>query len=204
MTAARESGSPRAPATAALGAIFLLAGLGFHLIAAVVCGIALLGLAMGAVIWVELATAGGRLERQPGPGRLEESEPYPLRILLRRTLVPPPGGELIDTLIDRSVARGDGGWTRPASSFVTRSASGSASSTPAGPRSWWCFHESTPFAGWARAPSRGGSPPARATRATRHPGGVAWRNSRSMGCGPTVTEAPRAGFTGQPWRARAR
>jgi uncharacterized protein (DUF58 family) len=106
MTAARESGSPRAPATAALGAVFLLAGLGFHLIAAVVCGIALLGLAMGAVIWVELATAGGRLERQPGPGRLEESEPYPLRILLRRTLVPPPGGELIDPLIDRSVPVG--------------------------------------------------------------------------------------------------
>ncbi|HEY3191511.1 MAG TPA: hypothetical protein VGJ61_01920, partial [Solirubrobacterales bacterium] len=106
MTAARESGSPRAPLTAALGALFLLTGLGFHLIAALVCGIALLALALGAVAWVELATAGGRLERESGPGRIEESEPYALRLRLQRTLLPPPGGELIDPLLDRSVPVG--------------------------------------------------------------------------------------------------
>ncbi len=106
MNAPRESGTPRAPATAALGAALTLTGLAFGLTAALVCGIALLLLAIGAVAWVELATVGGRLEREAGPARLEESEPYPLRIAVRRTLVPPPGGELIDPLLDRSVPVG--------------------------------------------------------------------------------------------------
>ena len=70
-----ESDSPRAPATAALGATFILAGLGFDLVGALLCGVALLSLAAGAVIWVELASRGGRLEREPGPRRLEEGAP---------------------------------------------------------------------------------------------------------------------------------
>ncbi|HEX3562330.1 MAG TPA: hypothetical protein VHU24_05780, partial [Solirubrobacterales bacterium] len=108
---AREPGSPRAPATAALGATLTVVGLAFGLAAALVCGIGLLALALGAVAWVELATIGGRLERRPGPSRLEESEPYPLRIALRRTLLPPPGGELTDPLLDLSVPVGPR-WTR--------------------------------------------------------------------------------------------
>src|SRR5919198_1627926 len=103
--------SPRAPATAALGATFVLVGLGFGLTAALVCGLALLGLAIVAVGWVELATRGGRLERVPGPTRLEESQPYPLRIRLLRTLLPPPGGELSDPLLDRSLPVGPR-WSR--------------------------------------------------------------------------------------------
>jgi uncharacterized protein (DUF58 family) len=117
MTPASESGSPRAPATVALGAGLTLAGLGFGLAAALVSGIALLGLAFGAVAWVELATIGGRLERSPGPGRIEESDPFPLRIALRRTLVPPPGGELIDPLLDRSIRVGPR-WPRSISRGV--------------------------------------------------------------------------------------
>jgi uncharacterized protein (DUF58 family) len=101
----------RAPTTAKLGVAFVLAGLGFGLTAALVCGIALLGLTIGAVGWVELATRGGRLERLPGPGRLEESQPFPLRIQLRRTLLPPPGGELSDPLLERSVPIGPR-WSR--------------------------------------------------------------------------------------------
>jgi uncharacterized protein (DUF58 family) len=111
MRTASEAGSPRAPATLLLGAVFLLAGLGFGLTAALVCGIALLALAVGAVAWVELASLGGRLERPAGPARIEESEPYPLRIRLRRTLVPPPGGELTDPLLDRGVSVGPR-WSR--------------------------------------------------------------------------------------------
>jgi uncharacterized protein (DUF58 family) len=106
MDAAREAPAPRAPATAALGVTFILVGLGFGLTAALVCGIALLGLAIVAVGWVELATLRGRLERLPGPARLEESEPYPLRIRLQRTILPPPGGELTDPLLERSVPVG--------------------------------------------------------------------------------------------------
>ena len=97
--------------TAALGAALTLVGLGFGLDAALVCGIALLLLALGAVAWVELATRRGRLVRQPGPGRLEESEPYSLRIALQRTLVPPPGGELTDPLLHRAVPVGPR-WSR--------------------------------------------------------------------------------------------
>ena len=107
----REPGSPRAPVTAGLGAALTLDGLGFGLVAALVCGIALLSLAIGAVAWVELATVRGGLEREPGPGRLEESEPYPLLIALRRTLLPPPGGELIDPLLDRGIPVGPR-WSR--------------------------------------------------------------------------------------------
>ena len=106
MTGTGEAAAPRAPATAALGVVFILVGLGFGLTAALVCGVALLGLAIVAVGWVELATLGGRLERLPGPRRLEESEAYLLRIRLRRTLLPPPGGELSDPLLERSVPVG--------------------------------------------------------------------------------------------------
>jgi uncharacterized protein (DUF58 family) len=107
----RREAAPRAPATAVLGVIFVLVGLGFGLTAALVCGIALLGLAIVAVGWVELASVGGRLEREPGPGRLEESEPYPVRIRLRRTLLPPPGGELTDPLLEHGVPVGPR-WSR--------------------------------------------------------------------------------------------
>ena len=91
MDRSKESAAPRAPATAGLGLVFLLVGIGFGLTAAIVCGIALLGLALGAVGWVELSTLRGRLERVSGPGRIEESEAYPLRIRLRHTLRPSPG-----------------------------------------------------------------------------------------------------------------
>jgi len=111
MKATEPEGSPRAPATAALGAAFALVGLGFDLEAATVCGVALLGLALVAIGWVELSTRGGRLERLPGPGRLEESEAYPLRIRLQRTVLPPPGGELTDPLLDRGVSVGPR-WSR--------------------------------------------------------------------------------------------
>lgn len=118
MTAAGQSGSPRAPATAILGAVFILAGLGFGLTAALVCGVALLAVAGGAVGWVELATVGGRLEREPGPRRLEETQQYPLRIRLRRTVLPPPGGELIDPLLEKRVTVGPR-WRRRISRQVS-------------------------------------------------------------------------------------
>ena len=111
MAASGEDRSPRAPATAALGAVFVLVGLGFDLEAALVCGVALLGLALVAVGWVELSTRGGQLERVPGPTRLDESEAYPLQIRLRRTLLPPPGGELTDPLLERGVPVGPR-WSR--------------------------------------------------------------------------------------------
>src|ERR671918_1269858 len=101
-----RGGSPRAPLTAALGAAFIGAGLAFGLTVALVCGVGLLLLAGGAVAWVELATAGGRLERERGPTRIDERSAYPLRLRLLGTLLPPPGGELRDPLLERPVAVG--------------------------------------------------------------------------------------------------
>ena len=114
MDRSRESAAPRAPATAALGLVFVLVGLGFGLTAAIVCGIALLGLALGAVGWVELSTLRGRLERVSGPGRLEESEAYPLRIRLRHTLLPPravSSPTRCSSGVSRSGRAGRAGWT---------------------------------------------------------------------------------------------
>jgi uncharacterized protein (DUF58 family) len=101
-----DSGSPRAPATAVLGLLLTASGLGFGLTAALVCGLGLLGLVAGAVSWVELATLGGRLERERGPGRVDERDPYPLRLRLQGTLLPPPGGELMDPLLERPLLVG--------------------------------------------------------------------------------------------------
>jgi uncharacterized protein (DUF58 family) len=117
MSGTRESGSPRAPATAALGGALVAAGFGFGLDAALVCGLGLLGLAGGAAAWVELAARGGRLERERGPRRLDEREPYPLGLRLRGTLLPPPGGELRDSLLERPVEIGPR-WRRSLSRSV--------------------------------------------------------------------------------------
>jgi uncharacterized protein (DUF58 family) len=106
MSGEREPGSPRAPATAALGVAFTAAGLGFGLTAALVCGIGLLVMVTGAVAWVELSTRGGRLVRERGPGRIDERDPYPLRVRLIGTLLPPPGGELRDPLLGRPMRVG--------------------------------------------------------------------------------------------------
>jgi uncharacterized protein (DUF58 family) len=102
----REAPTPRAPSVAAVGAAMLLGGLGFDAPSLLVPGVALLLLALGAWLWVGLASRGGRLERLPGPGRLLEAERYPLRIRLRGTLLPPPGGELTDPLLERPVPVG--------------------------------------------------------------------------------------------------
>ena len=69
----------------------------------------LLGLA--SVTWVSLAARGATLTRLPGPARVVEEEPYPLRVELRTGLLPPPGGELIEPLLGWPVAIG-GRWSR--------------------------------------------------------------------------------------------
>jgi uncharacterized protein (DUF58 family) len=111
MNEARDSASPRAPATAALGVALTAAGLGFGLTAALVCGLGLLGLVIGAIVWVELSTRGGQLIRERGPSRIDERDPYPLRIRLAGTLLPPPGGDLSDPLLDRPATVGPS-WRR--------------------------------------------------------------------------------------------
>ncbi len=66
---------------------------------------------MASVTWVSLAARGATLTRLPGPARVVEEEPYPLRVELRTGLLPPPGGELIEPLLGWPVAIG-GRWSR--------------------------------------------------------------------------------------------
>jgi uncharacterized protein (DUF58 family) len=62
-------------------------------------GITFLVLGVGFAIWVTLAAAGAKLERQPGPATVEEDSPWPLRILVKPGLIPPPGGDVIEPLL---------------------------------------------------------------------------------------------------------
>ena len=87
-------------ATAGLGLGLALAGVGFASPSLLVTGFGLIGLALGAGLWTELAARRARLVRLPGPARIVEGDIYPLRLELRFGLVPPPGGVLHDPLLD--------------------------------------------------------------------------------------------------------
>lgn len=84
-----------APTAILLGAVLTIAGAGFDSPSLLVAGLGLLGLAVVAVAWVELARPR-RLERAPAPSRVVEGEPYPLRITALGARLPPPGGRLVD------------------------------------------------------------------------------------------------------------
>jgi uncharacterized protein (DUF58 family) len=87
-----------APIAVVLGLALMVAGAGFDSPSLLVAGTGLLGLAVLAVTWVELAQPR-RLVRAPAPSRVIEGEPYPLRISAVGGRVPPPGGELRDGLL---------------------------------------------------------------------------------------------------------
>jgi uncharacterized protein (DUF58 family) len=90
---------PAAPTAAGLGAALIAAGLGFGSPSLLVPGLGLLGLALVAFVWVGLA-APSRLVRAPGPSRVIEEEPFRLRIRAVGGLVPLPGGELTDPVLE--------------------------------------------------------------------------------------------------------
>jgi uncharacterized protein (DUF58 family) len=96
----------RAAATACLGVALTLAGGGFGSPSLMVPGLALVLLAVGAIVWTEVAARGATIARDRGPGRIVEGDSYPLRIELRRGVIPPPGGELSDPLLDDPVEVG--------------------------------------------------------------------------------------------------
>jgi uncharacterized protein (DUF58 family) len=94
-----------APTAALLGVALLLAGAGFDSPSLLVPGVGLLGLALVSVAWVELARPR-RLARGAAPARVVEGEPYPVRIRALGGRLPPPGGELIDSVLPAPVAIG--------------------------------------------------------------------------------------------------
>ena len=85
-----------------LGAALVLAGAAFDLSLLYVPGVALALLWAGSLAWVRLAARGARVERERGPATVVEGEPYPLRIAIRRGLLP-LRGELADPLLDAPV-----------------------------------------------------------------------------------------------------
>ena len=68
--------------------------------------LALLGLAGGSAAWVALAARGAGIERVPGPVAVEEEQPYQLRLELRPGVLPPPGGELREPLLEEPIPLG--------------------------------------------------------------------------------------------------
>jgi uncharacterized protein (DUF58 family) len=91
-------GNSRSPIK--LAAAFVLAGGAFDSPSLYVPGVAIALLWAGSLVWVKLAAHGARIERARGPATVVEDEPYPLRIRIRRRLVP-ARGELADPLLDR-------------------------------------------------------------------------------------------------------
>jgi uncharacterized protein (DUF58 family) len=97
---------PRAVPIAGLGLVLVLTGMAFASPSLVVPGAALAVLAVAGVGWTELAARGAAVSRARGPVRIVEGDSYPLRLRLRRGIVPPPGGELEDPLFDAPVSVG--------------------------------------------------------------------------------------------------
>jgi uncharacterized protein (DUF58 family) len=89
----------RAAGSAALGLVLLLCAATFAIRSMYVPGVTFLVLGAGFAIWVTLAAAGVRLEREPGPATIEEDSPWPLRIIVTTGVVPPPGGEVVESLL---------------------------------------------------------------------------------------------------------
>jgi uncharacterized protein (DUF58 family) len=83
-----------------------LAALLFDTASLWVPSVALVGLAVGAALWVDLASRGAGIERTPGPPTIEEEQPYPLRLVLRPGILPPPGGELREPLLEAPIPLG--------------------------------------------------------------------------------------------------
>jgi uncharacterized protein (DUF58 family) len=90
----------RALGVATLGAAMLAGALAFGASALYLPSVALLVVAAGAAAWVALAAAGACVERTGGPTTVEEEQPWPLRLELRRGIVRPPGGELVEPLLE--------------------------------------------------------------------------------------------------------
>lgn len=96
----------RAAGSAALGLVLLLCAATFAMRSLYVPAVALVVLGAGFAAWVGLAARGTRLEREPGPATVEEDAPWPLRIVIRPGILPPPGGEVLEPLLREPIRLG--------------------------------------------------------------------------------------------------
>jgi uncharacterized protein (DUF58 family) len=98
----------RAGGAAAIGGLLLAAALTFGAAPLYVPGFGLILVAACAVGWVGVAASGARLERRGGPHAVEEEHAWPLTLEVRPGAVRPPGGELIEPLLGRTLPIGRG------------------------------------------------------------------------------------------------
>jgi uncharacterized protein (DUF58 family) len=96
----------RAAATALLGCACALGAAAFGTPSLYVPGIGLLALGLGAAAWVALAARGAEIRRSLGGRTVEEGQRLPVSLSARTGLLPAPGGELADPLVDGPVPLG--------------------------------------------------------------------------------------------------
>lgn len=83
-----------------LGLAFFAGGAMFGSPSLYPAGVALVVLALAATVWVRLASWQVRIERHPPAGPLVEQRTYPFGLQVQFGLLPPPGGELRDPLLE--------------------------------------------------------------------------------------------------------
>jgi uncharacterized protein (DUF58 family) len=89
------------------GVLLCIAGAAFDLPSLYVPGAGFFLIGAGSAAWVWLAARGATVTRDAGPATVQEEEPYPLHLRVRRGAVPPPGGELVEPLLGKSLPATD-------------------------------------------------------------------------------------------------
>ena len=89
----------RAFLAAAFGLLMIATAAAFGSPSLYVPGVALLLLGTGSAAWVALAARGAALTRTVGRFTVEEEQPLPVRLEVKRGLLPPPGGDLVEPLL---------------------------------------------------------------------------------------------------------
>jgi uncharacterized protein (DUF58 family) len=97
----------RALRAAGFGMLLCVGGGTFDLPSLYVPGVALILVGLGSASWVWLAARGARVLREHGPATVQEEDPYPLRLRVRRGVFPPPSGELVEPLLGRALPATD-------------------------------------------------------------------------------------------------
>jgi uncharacterized protein (DUF58 family) len=97
----------RALRAAGFGVLLCIGGGAFDLPSLYVPGIGLILVGLGSVSWVWLAARGAGVVREHGPATVQEEDPYPLRLRVRRGVFPPPAGELVEPLLGRALPATD-------------------------------------------------------------------------------------------------
>ena len=90
----------RAFLAACFGLVLVLTAAGFASPSLYVPGVAFLMLGVGSAVWVALAAHGAGLVRRLDAHVVEEGQPLAVHLETRGGLLPPPGGEIVEPLLD--------------------------------------------------------------------------------------------------------